>query len=428
MRVDYDLVVIGNGANAREIASRASSLKARVALVTETEVWDRVRIEQIILKLRHFSSQENFQKQNPSEIIVRAVNSLPIQEEQQLLQVWGVDLILGKGEFSDRYTFKINNRLLTSRRFVIVDQTLQNHHQTGITSFLQSVYDGSEIPESLIIIGGDDLSCAIAQILNHLNIKITLVTQTSHILPNVDVEIARIFQAKLESEGIQIYTSSQIERVHDQIFVNFAPHGTKISQVLTESQILISHDQRTPSFLDLNLAKAGVKLSENRIKINAKLQSTNPRIYVSSSNGDINTILANALFFPRTQTKFATTCVCYTQPAVAYIGLTEIAARLKYGKDLYVLQVNQDDQIGMCKLLCRGNGEIIGAHIIGANAPELIETIAIAMNANLKIPQLAEYSDQLISQIAKQLDLIKLGRDRQLRRQSWFEWLRLFNL
>jgi len=436
MRVDYDLVVIGDGANARELAGRASGLKARVALVTEAQVWDRDRITQIISQIQDLSSDNA--TVNPLNLIAQVINSQPIEEDLELLQVWGVDVILGRGEFSDRHTFKVqnkvNNRVLTSRRFVIVApigvSQVHEYTETGteitFESYLREVCDRGSVPSSLIVMGGEAISCAIAQILNYLHIKITLVTAASHILAEVDVEVARILQAKLESEGIVIFTSSEVQREQNQISVNSTVAGEKFSQVLDINQILIP--DRPEPLAPLHLSKAGVKLSQNQqIRVNSKLQSSNPRIYICRDRRDLDPILANALFLARTSPKLIPTQICYTRPPVAHIGLTEIAARLQYGKDLYVLSHNFEDG-GICKLLCRSNGTLIGAHIIGSKAPELIETVAIAINAGLKIPQLAQYSDRLIAHMAQQFDFVKLGRDRQLRLQSWFEWLRLFNL
>jgi pyruvate/2-oxoglutarate dehydrogenase complex dihydrolipoamide dehydrogenase (E3) component len=120
------------------------------------------------------------------------------------------------------------------------------------------------------------------------------------------------------------------------------------------------------------------------------------------------------------------------------VGMTEMEARLQYGKDLFTLhtppqQASQTTDLEFCKLLCRRNGRIIGAHAVGNNALELIETVAIAMNAKLNVYQLGRLADAsfgTITQLATQLDQQIYSRNlgKQAWLEKWFNWRRQWNI
>jgi hypothetical protein len=109
-----------------------------------------------------------------------------------------------------------------------------------------------------------------------------------------------------------------------------------------------------------------------------------------------------------------------------------LAARLRYGKDLYVLQHHSEDG-STCKLLCRCNGEIVGADVLGDSAVAVMEAVAIAMHGRLKIQQmstLADFTEGRLGQTAAQFAQQQYARDpkRQLRLEKWFMVRRDFDL
>jgi len=434
MSVDYDLVAIDRGnVEALEIATKAAKLKARVALVTQSDVYLSARSTQIAAQICQRSQQKS--GNSFAEIMSEVLRGLNPQEDFESLQALGIDLILGAGKFIDRNCFEVNQRKLRSRSFAIA-RDLPTPRSKKILGFelgdhltFDRLWQLDQLPKSLAIIGGDGNSCSIAQMFNHLGVKVTLLVASEHIIPDADVETARLLQAKLEVDGIEIYTGNRVTAI--------AKIGSEITSnrwrlwsgnfAMDCDRIL--HSSNSQTSIDLNLGAARVKFDADHIPTNSKLQTTNPRIYLCQSQVDREIILQNVLFLPIAKAKQkAIPLVINTNPELAGIGLTEIEARLKYGRDLYVLR-DRLPEIGFCKILCRGNGEIIGAHAVGIGAKELISPVSIAISSNLKISQLSDVSLGAISQLATQLAdrKYKLDRNKQLRLESWFNFRREYN-
>jgi len=156
----------------------------------------------------------------------------------------------------------------------------------------------------------------------------------------------------------------------------------------------------------LNLAGVDVKYDRDRVFVNSKLQTSNPKIYACGSliggyslpnieRYEANLILKNTLFFPWYKADYqALPWTIATQPSLARVGLTQNLAQQRYGRDLYVITEYFKDvergQIsfsttGMCKLLVRNNGEIVGCSLIGDRAEEWIALVSLMMQQRIKL-------------------------------------------
>jgi|GEM_PF-858855 len=443
---DYDLVVLGSGVRARAIALQAAKLRGRVALVTLGYAWDRDQAEQVIDQVRL----------NPVSLFhILGSWQAEYLEDLEFLQACGVDVILGKGEFCDRHTFlvtpiadrsdelfdelKVSSRKLRSRRFVIVqDQTQPLRKIIGLQEVAYLTYDSlfellrrsnleslsSDLPH-LTIFSGDVLSCAIAQLLHRLGVKVQIIAE-SRILPDFDLDITRIFQTHLEVEQVEILTGI-VTAVSDQKIWLTAASGT---QTLARSLSLdqnITNQILVPTFhhdFDLKLNLAEVKVNDGEISINSKLQTTNPHIYLCRNWQDINIILKNCLFLAIATAQFLPKAsIGLTNPPIASIGLSEIDGRLRYGKDLYVLQsFEQTNDLQFYKILYRGNGEIVGAHLIGDRAQELLGSVAIMMQKKIKVTDLQlGFDSGAIAEICQEISS-------QIRAKNWKSfWFKLFS-
>ncbi len=444
---DYDLVVIGDGAKARAIALKAARLKARVALVTSGNpsnwVLDKDQLDRII-------SQVNLQNNSLSEILESMRTQNDLGEDLEFLQSVGVDVVIGKGNFYDYQTLIVdifnsssgysktdyskNTRKLRSRQFVIARDPSQDMRSpmrkiVGLNEIEYLTYNSlfnllatnSESLISLTLLGGNALNCAIAQMLNNLGIKIRILAE-SHILPEFDLDSARILQTHLELQGIEILTGYIVTGISDrEIWVNTA---TGTSRLDRQKHILI------PTFIDdfdLNFSKAGIDVRDGEIRRNSKLQTTNPHIYICSHIRDIDVILKNCLFLPIAKIEpCLQSYICLTKPVVASMGLTEIDARLRYGRDLYMLQSfrqkhEQSNDLEFYKVLYRGNGEIVGAHFIGDRARELLSSMAIIMQNKIKLSNINSIEGGLILEICQEISTSILIKNW---RSPWYKLFR----
>jgi pyruvate/2-oxoglutarate dehydrogenase complex dihydrolipoamide dehydrogenase (E3) component len=159
----------------------------------------------------------------------------------------------------------------------------------------------------------------------------------------------------------------------------------------------------------LNLEAAGVEVAKHGIKVNKKLQTTNPKIYACGdviggyqfthvAGYEAVVVLTNALFFPFSKVNYRVIpWATFTDPELARVGLTEAEARKKHGKRISVLKQPfsgvdraqaEGATIGFAKIITLGNGQILGAHIVGESAGELIHEVVLAMSKKLPVSAL----------------------------------------
>jgi pyruvate/2-oxoglutarate dehydrogenase complex dihydrolipoamide dehydrogenase (E3) component len=262
-----------------------------------------------------------------------------------------------------------------------------------------------ERPHSLAIIGAGPIGCELGQAFSRLGSEVTIINSRDQILPKEDPEAAKVVQDQFIAEGIQILSQSRTERVEVKENKKYLFAGKK--EVIVD-EILVSAG-RLPNVESLNLEAAGVVVGKNGIQVNEKLQTTNPKIYACGdviggyqfthvAGYEAVVVLTNALFFPVSKANYRVIpWATFTDPELARVGLTEAQARQRYGKDIYVLKQPfagvdraqaEAATHGFGKIITRGNGEILGAHLVGPSAGELIHEIVLAMSNKLKVSAL----------------------------------------
>jgi pyruvate/2-oxoglutarate dehydrogenase complex dihydrolipoamide dehydrogenase (E3) component len=478
MAVDYDLVIIGSSWEGIYAARNAVQLKARVALVTQwntkylpndtlvnhslSEIgsWNYrlankfwATASEIKLPTISFSEANNWAIEINS--VVQTQNSLAS------LAALGVDVIVGKGEFYrlPKLGFQVNKRKLRSRSFLLatgsnfasrfIDSNSSNSYLTLRDLGSQKL---SDLPNNLIVVGSDPLALELAQTLARFNKQITLVVQHPRILPQEDLDIATLIQAQLEAEGINIYTNSEVSQIR---VINNQKWLQAGDRALSTDEIIMV-DYRQPNIEGLNLAGIDVKYDHQRVYVNQKLQTTNPNIYACGdliggyclpniAQYEVNIILKNTLFFPWYKTNYNNLAwAILTQPNLARVGLTEDQAKQQYGEKIYVVKeyfknITQaqilEQTTGLCKLLVKENGTIIGCSLMGDRAADLITAIALMMQHQIKldpnpmrgltsvsIPTIYPTMTEILQQTSSNFYLQKLQRHPKLlkRLQAWF--------
>ena len=439
MAVEYDVVIIGASSAGIDAAVTAANLKARVALVDQLLATDPLAQTQsrafshlgwIAQQLHqakqlgvHWQPTDSATDQAVSIQLAKAlpwteevVSTLQEQHAPAVLAALGIEVILGTGEFCRRphLAFVVNGRLLRSRAYLIATgsqplipaiEGLQTvPYLTCETIWQQTI--SQQLPESLVIIGDDATAVELAQTLGRLGVCITLLVKGSRILISEDAEAAHLIQAQLEAEGVRVLTEAavtQVKQIQDKKWIQVG------KQAIAADAILLA-TQRQPQVESLNLAAVGVKWSRHGIQVNDKLQTTNPQIYACGdvlggypftqvASYEARIALKNALFFRRLQVDYqGIAWAILTRPALARVGLTEAQARQRYGNEIVILRqyfktIEQaqirGETTGFCKLVVHCNGDILGAHLVGPEAGELIGAIALAMRQKLKVEAIA---------------------------------------
>ncbi len=421
MNFDYDLVIIGGSVAGVYAAKTAAQLKARVALVQP-------------LRETRFLQQEicRFQQQRfalPPEL---SFYDLPVGEPYSpgILASLGIDAIAGEGQFcpKPRLAFEVNDRLLRARSYLLAPASIpaipnyieglnrdkaEQLNQEFFASFIDSnnCKNPDNSPKHLIVIGGSPQGIEIAQSIAKKGGLVTIIVNSYRLLTEEDAEAAFLMQCQLEADGIRLFTNtsvSQIKRINDKIWVQAG------DKALEADQIYIATGNQ-PNLESLNLDRVGVETIKHdslyqELILNQKLQTTRSSIYSCSylaqkygwtnlAIHEANIAVKNSLFLPIYQVKYHhIPWAIFTQPQLARVGLTEAKANEKYGKDILVFRHYfknitaaqlLGETTGFCKVITRKNGELLGVHLVGNSASELIHIFALAMQNKLKISAIA---------------------------------------
>lgn len=443
MAVEYDLVVIGGSSAGVYAAVAANFLKARVALVDQGSLeadgfGQLLGYQQTLAHVGRVSEQIRqadllgFQWQTPEGIAAKDIrlrweqvhqwatgvfNALNEQPSASVLAALGVEVVVGCGQFCrrPRLGFAVGDRVLRSRAYLIATGScpivpeIEGLQTTGFLSAdtLGQTASQPTPPQQVVMIGGDPTGTELAQTFARLGSKVTMVMSSPHLLAKEDPEAARLIQAQLEAEGVRVLTQTQVTQVRKIQGQKWVQAG---NEAIAADEIFLAAG-RQPNVHNLNLEAVGVRWTTQGIERNAKLQTTNPRIYACGSaiagypyahiaQYEASVALRNALFFPIFRLKEAgIPWAIFSEPQLARVGLTEPQAFRRYGKDVMVLRQYlktlaqahlQDQTTGFCKVIVRRNGTILGAHIVGPQASEIIQAIALAMRHQLKIGAIAD--------------------------------------
>lgn len=458
---DYDLVVIGGGPAGLTIGRLGPRLGARVVIVEAHRLggdctWHGCVPSKALLAGAHVAALTDravafgLPAGGPPEGLALAsvLNRVHARQERiyaesdhpDHLRALGCDVIAGRGRFISPDSLAVDGRIITARRYCIATGSrpaIPPISGLDRVPFLtnETVFDLAELPPRLLVVGGGPVGVEIGQAFARLGSAVTIVEMLPRLLSRDDAEIADLLRRALESEGLTVITSAtitKVERVDSEIQVHVDVGGHP--GLLTCDALVIAAGRR-PNVEDLNLEEAEVAYDLTRgIKVNAALRTTNPRIYAC---GDVigrypfthlaiyeaGIVIRNALFPFAAKARYgAVPWAVFTDPEVAHLGLTEEEAQARYGTAVRVYRspfarndraVVEDKDIGLVKVICVGRHDrIVGTHIIGPAAGELIHTYVVAMRAGMNARDLAHipYVYPTLSETARAVGLAALDR------------------
>jgi pyruvate/2-oxoglutarate dehydrogenase complex dihydrolipoamide dehydrogenase (E3) component len=269
----------------------------------------------------------------------------------------------------------------------------------------ESVFANRQLPEHLIVIGGGPIGIEMAQAHCRLGARVT-VLDVGPMLPRDDTELSAVLARRLSSEGVVCRPGVKITSVgHTEktVAVRLAS-----GEQITGSHLLIAAGRR-PTVEALDLATAGIASTAKSITVDARLRTTNRRVFAI---GDVaggpqfthialyhaGIVIRNALFrIPAKVDYRALPWVTYTDPELAQVGLTEAASRtIERAPRVLRWRFVENDRAqtereteGMVKVVTRSTGRILGASIVGPGAGDLILPWALAISQKLKIGAMA---------------------------------------
>ncbi len=272
----------------------------------------------------------------------------------------------------------------------------------------ETIFELDRIPEHLIIVGGGPIGIEMAQAHRDLGASVTVLEKFSA-LPKDDPELAEVVLDRLRENGVDLREGVDVvsvNRTSSGVSVTTARNGEKT--VIDGSHILVATG-RKPNVQDLDLEKAGIEYSPKGIQVDARLRTTNRKVFaigdvaggyqfthVASYHAGI--VIKNALFrIPARQETRCIPWVTYTAPELAQVGLTADQAQEQHNHIRVLTWPYYDNDRaqaeglteGLAKIVATRRGHILGAGIVGARAGELIQTWVLAMSQRIKIGAVA---------------------------------------
>lgn len=432
----YDVIVLGGGPGGYVAAIRAAQLGARVACIEEDKLggiclnWGCIPTKTFIATAHLYkkikeagefgidltgTAQINITKmvERKNKVVNELVSGIGM-----LFKSYGVTLYNGFGYFErkDRIVVEMANgsqQAVEGDKIIIATGSrpmnipaFPFNGDTIISS--DELIHPKSLPQSLTIIGGGVIGCEFACLYAELGTKVSVVEMLPHLLPFEDIDTSKTIERELKKHGAEIFTGEKV------LAVDTSGGGTvcklESGKTISAEKVLVSVG-RTFNTEDINLDKIGVELDKNRsIKVNDKMETSVKGIYAigdcagkyllaytASHEGIV--AAANAVGKQAKVDYKAVPITIFTDPEVGSVGLSQQKAeekghKVRIGQFLFrVLGKSkaERDLAGHVKVIAdEKTDKILGVHIVGAHATDLIHEAAVAIQNDMTAHALGE--------------------------------------
>ncbi|MGB9278691.1 MAG: FAD-dependent oxidoreductase [Pseudonocardiaceae bacterium] len=421
---DYDLAIIGAGSAGLTAARLARFFGKRVALIDNDRLGgdclhygcvpskalikaSRVAYEAATAQRWGLSAQRLPKGLAAVNVRVRqAVDDVGELDDAVMLSELGVDVLLGGATFRDPHTLRVAERDVTAK-FVLIASGSRPAvpHVEGLAEvgYLtnEDVFDLSDLPERLAVIGGGPIGVELAQALHRLGSTVTVLQRGPHLIPRDDTDMIDVLERQFAAEGIDVRLGtrpSAARREGEDIVLTLGDEALRVDAVLCAVG-------RVPNVETLGLGAAGIGSSHRGITINKRLQTNQSHIYAVGdvTGGPAFTHYAGHqaahavrnIFVP-VKAAFASghlPWVTFTDPEIAHVGRTETQLRaagdtcdiIRFPYTHNERAVTDAEPVGLMKFLIDDKRRLVGAHIAGQCAGEMINELTLAMNNDLTV-------------------------------------------
>jgi NAD(P) transhydrogenase len=427
----YDLIVIGSGPAGEKGAAQAAYFGKKVALVEKESVpggcaantgtlpSKTLRETALFLSgFRHRDLQGLHLNWSDKPVTVRdfmAREKIVVEHERARISInlerHKVFRHEGCASFVDPHTIAVRHsagtELQISADVILVATGSKPFQPPGFHFEDPRIYDSdeilwlSEIPESMVVVGGGVIGCEYACMFAALGIHVTIVERTHHLIGFLDREISAALRAQMEKNGIRMILDNTVEEVNDsQPIIRMR---LKTGEILDTHSILVSSG-RQGNTGPLGLDKIGIAVSSRGlITVNENFQTTVPHVYAAGDVIGFPALASTAMEQARAAMVYAFQLPyskqlakilpfgIYTVPECSMAGETEeslkekeipyVVGKAPYSQNARGIIIGDDD--GFLKLLFReDNLQLLGVHVIGEQATELVHIGLLALIMN----------------------------------------------
>jgi dihydrolipoamide dehydrogenase len=426
---EADVIILGGGPGGYAAAIRSAQLGRSVVLIDEAEVGGTclhrgciptkallhaAEVADTARTAAQFGVTATFDGVDPEKLhaFKNTVVSRLHKGLSGLIDALGITVVNGCGRLTGPTTVEVDGATVTGESIVLATGSAPKVPQAIATSDRVLTSDQAlelaTIPQSAIILGGGVIGVEFASLWASFGVKVTIVEALPRLVPNEDAAISTYLERLFRRRRITAKTGA---RVTDVASADDAVRVTLESGDELSADLLLVAVGRSPRTADLGLAEAGVDLDSGFVVTDDKLRSSVPSVYAI---GDIvaGLQLAHRAFQqgifvaeqiagrdPEAVADLGIPRVTYCDPEIASVGLTEEAARERYGEGVetvtYDLAGNGRSQIlkasGAVKLVVDPSGAVAGVHMIGHGVSELIGEAQLLYNLGVKAAEASRF-------------------------------------
>lgn len=424
---DYDLTIIGGGSGGLTAARIASSLGARVLLIEKERLGgdclysgcvpskSLLHIAQMVQQARetmHMGVIPSPIEIDMAKVAASIQGVIERVHEAEHVYTDDVTVKFGRAAFTSPRTLVLNDQELRCRAILIATGShpavprVEGLAEVGYLTN-EDVFSLTHLPPSLIVIGGGPIGVELGQALARLGVQVTLLQRPERLLPREDLEVSSTLARVLQSEGMQVVTNAHVIQVRH--------HGNKKVVTARQNDQFLEYEAheilvavgRQPNIEGLNLEAASIAFHAKGIHVDRYLRTSIAHIFAI---GDVigehlfthvaayqaGIAVRNALLpvgKKKVNYRVAPWCT-FTDPEAARIGLTPEEAE-KQHRQVRVLTFPWADidraqtegaPTGFIKLVLAGKKEhIVGVHMVGKHAGELLGEVGLAMQYDLTL-------------------------------------------
>lgn len=431
MPEQYELIIIGAGPGGYVAAVRAAQLGLKTAVIEKDNPggvclnWGCIPSKNLIHQAELFHSMTAMESigvavdrtgldygkvhRNSRDVVKTLTGGVAgLLRKNNVAYLQGEAKLSGKNEVTidGKETLRSTNILVATGSSPIQVPGFEFDEETVLSS--TGILSMTELPESIVILGAGAIGCEFAYVMNAFGVNVTLVELMDHILPTEDFETCAILEKVFKREGIEVHTKTRAQKLSKkgkQVTVTLEDAQGKSSRVTTDKVLVVFG--RTPNTRNLGLEDIGVKLDQRGfIEVGDYNQTNIPGIYaigdvtaspalahVASKEGEMAVEqMAGHTPVQKSVDPDTVPSAIYCEPQVAGFGLREDDALrhdISFKKSTFnypgagkTIAVGKPD--GMVKVLTHPDtGELLGAHIVGHNATELIHELLLAKSSEL---------------------------------------------
>lgn len=429
----YDLIVVGGGTAGLVTAAGSAGLGARVALVERERLggeclWNGcVPSKALIAAARTATGARDGGRYGvhargvdvdfgaAMRWVHEAQQRIAPNDSPERFRGLGVDVIEGEARFTGERALTVNARTLSAKRIVLAtgsSPAVPPIPGLETVPYLtnESIFSLTERPATLLVVGGGPIGLELAQAFARLGSTVHVIEAAPQLLPREDRELAVMLGARLAAEGVQLHLGTKVtgvERVAGRgVRVTAAPHDAAVGQGAVQRTITLDGDAllvatgRTPRLESLELSRGGIEAGKDGIRLDDGLRTTaegvwaagdcvGPLRFTHVADYQARVVIRNAFFPFRSKADYSIVpWVTFTEPELAHVGLTETEAREHHGDDVRVWRrsfadvdraITDGETDGLVKLVTTRRGKLVGGHILGHGAGNMIGEITLAM-------------------------------------------------